>query len=101
MNPKTYTRYTSAAAIVCLGLLLRLVLCVLWQRSYYWPHVQKEFTHRAATLSNVLCSAITQSLEVLEYTEVLSNTKREIERSDFDIVAAHELREHPAIQAFA
>jgi len=101
MDQKLPTRFVPAAVVVCLGLLMTLLVCVLWQRYYYHARVRAGFEERALSLSHVLQTELENLLEALETLGALYTTGAAVKREEFQKFARIEAREHPAIQALA
>src|SRR5258708_6220979 len=101
MDQKPRARYVPAAVIFCLGVLLTVVLCFMWQRYSYEARVQAEFTRRASSWSETLPIEVARFLEALESVGAVYATNRHIGREEFQRFDRQEEKEHPAIKALA
>ena len=97
MYQKPPARYVPAAVVFCLGVLLTLFLCVLWQRYYHQARVQAEFEHRAVILADVLQSKLVGHLEALESIGDLYSASTEVERGEFESFILRTVKQHRAI----
>jgi CHASE1-domain containing sensor protein len=98
MRQQFFNRHGPPAVVACLGLLLTLLLCVLWQRFYYQARVQAEFERRASILAEVLHSELMHLLEALESVGNLYAASTHVERGEFERFILRTVRQHPAIQ---
>jgi PAS domain S-box-containing protein len=98
MYQKPAARYVPAAVVFCLGVLLTLFVCVLWQRYYHQARVQAEFEHRAVILADVLQSKLIGLLEALESIGDLYSASTEVERGEFESFIQRTVKQHRAIQ---
>jgi len=98
MYQKLPAHYIPAAVVSCLGVLLTLFLCVLWQRYYHQAGVQAQFEHRAVTLADVLQSKLMGLLGALESIGDLYSASLEVERGEFESFILRAVKQHRAIQ---